>query len=440
MLKTRKILVTNRISSGVRAFAGALALVLLAVVINLVVSRLQSPFPAMTDATETMGISPLPEDRLLAFTSSQDGNAEIYTMHPDGSRLTNITNHPAHDIYPFWSPDGKQIAFMSDRNGYGSPHIYLMNTDGSNVIQLTQGEGKYLLDVNGYTPWSPDGRKLLYSYRPSEETHWNLYIMDISKKSSTMLTREPGNYILPSWSPGGKHVAFVGDTGRISRDLFLVDIDGTRLIPLTENLQAGEFFLFDYGWSEEGTSLFFTTSRNEQGRTHISTVYEAHMDGSVSVAAEAIDRLIVDWWNGIIVQQQEEPRLSWLRPDGSTSTLDICPAGSHKLGTADQRSSTGNLVFGANCSDSGWMLFWANSDGTMTDQLLNSPVAGEEEFLFQLAWSPDDRYLAFVSSNIASSEVTNTLYVLDVEKAREDPSVQPLKMTNSSSLSWQPDP
>ncbi len=440
MSKARKIPVANRISSSVRVVAGAMALLLLAVAINLVVSRLQSPPPTATDATETIDNSFLPEDRLLAFTSSQNGNSDIYTMHADGSGLTNITNHPAHDIYPFWSPDGKQIAFMSDRDGYGSPHIYLMNTDGSNVIQLTQGEGKYLLDVNGYTPWSPDGRKLLYSYQPSEETHWNLYVLDISNKSSTMLTREPGNYILPSWSPAGKHVAFVGDTDRIYRDLFLVDIDGTQLIRLTENLQAGEVFLFDYDWSEDGTSLFLTTSRNEQSRTHISTVYEAHMDGSLSLAAEVTDRLIVDWWNGVAVLQQEEPRLSWLRLDGSTSPLDVCQAGSHKLGTAHKRSQSGDMAFASNCSDSGWMLFWANSDGTTTDQLLDFPVAGEEEILFQLNWSPDDRYLAFVSSSIAAAEVTSTLYVLDVEKAREDPSIQPLKMTNSSGLSWQPSP
>lgn len=437
MSKAKIIPIRNRISSGARIFAGAMALVLVGVAINFVVSWLQSPPPVTTDATETTDSSPRPEDRLLAFTSSQNGNSEIYTMHPDGSNLTNITNHPANDSYPFWSPDGKQIAFMSDRDG--SPQIYLMDAEGSNVIQLTQGEGRSLLDINGYTPWSPDGRKLIFSYRASEETRWNLYVMDIAEKTSTALTSEPGEYILPSWSPDGEHIAFTAESGRVSNtwDLFIVRSDGNNLVKITENLSAGEILVFgNYSWTPDGMSIIFSTHGHGQGG--YSNAYEASLDGSLTVLART-DQLMVDWWNGTALQHDPDRKtLSWLRSDGSQSTLNLCQSDESILGITSKRSSDGDLAFGSNCSDRGWTLFWANPDGTMTDQLLDSPVSGEEESLWQIAWSPDDRYLAFVRANITSSDVTNTLYVLDVAKAREDPSIQPLKMTNSSGLSWQP--
>ena len=72
---------------------------------------------------------------LIAFVSSQDGNAEIYTMDPDGSQMTNLTQNPATDTNPIWSPDGKRIAFISDRRG-GTGDIYVMNADGSGVKRI----------------------------------------------------------------------------------------------------------------------------------------------------------------------------------------------------------------------------------------------------------------------------------------------------------------
>jgi WD40 repeat protein len=178
--KAGKIPMANRISSGVKLLAGAMTLIILGIAINFVVSRLEST-SAVTNATETVDHTALPSDRLLAFASEQNGNVDIYTMRADGSEMRNITNNPAIDVYPFWSPDGKRIAFMSDRDG--SRQIYLMDADGSNVIQLTNGEGSYGFDVNGYTPWSPDGRKLIFSHKLPEEQSYKLYILDITEKT-----------------------------------------------------------------------------------------------------------------------------------------------------------------------------------------------------------------------------------------------------------------
>ena len=53
----------------------------------------------------------------IVFTSVRDGNLEIYVMDADGGNQENLTNHPAYDYYPDWSPDGTKIAFASRRNG-----------------------------------------------------------------------------------------------------------------------------------------------------------------------------------------------------------------------------------------------------------------------------------------------------------------------------------
>ena len=88
----------------------------------------------------------------IAFTSNRDGNEEIYLMNDDGTNQVNLTNNPAPDWYPNWSPDGQNIVFSSSRDASGEndENIYSMNADGSNVERLTFGPG-----WSGFASWSP---------------------------------------------------------------------------------------------------------------------------------------------------------------------------------------------------------------------------------------------------------------------------------------------
>ena len=99
----------------------------------------------------------------IVFTSLRDGNFEIYVMDADGGNQENLTNHPASDKQPDWSPDGTKIAFVSSRKG-GVYQIYVMDTDGKNVIRLTDGAGQ-----KTNPDWSPDGRKIAFSVDHRED-------------------------------------------------------------------------------------------------------------------------------------------------------------------------------------------------------------------------------------------------------------------------------
>lgn len=80
-----------------------------------------------------------PDEKTIAFASNrEDGNYEIFSIDIDSKKLNRLTKDPAFDSRPCFSPDGGKIAFISNRSG--TQEIWLMNKDGANFAQLTQGE------------------------------------------------------------------------------------------------------------------------------------------------------------------------------------------------------------------------------------------------------------------------------------------------------------
>src|SRR5947199_384120 len=165
----------------------------------------------------------------LAFSSTVDGNPEIYVINSNGTGSARLTLHPAADVKPAWSPDGAKIAFQSNRDG--NAEIHVMNADGSNPVRLTNAA------AGNFRPaWSPDGTKIAFT--SDRDGNAEVYVMNADGSAVTQLTSVGAageRHSHPAWYPDGQKIAFVAAScqGTCSSVIQVVRTNGTDLVELT---------------------------------------------------------------------------------------------------------------------------------------------------------------------------------------------------------------
>ena len=129
------------------------------------------------------------KQNLFALGYNSTGANDIYLVNGDGSVARNLTNNPADDGSPAWSPDGKTLAFTSTRDG--NSQIYVVNADGSGLRRVSNSA------FNEFSPtWSPDDRWIAFASTRNGQT--DIYMMDLSGGNVTPLTKTGGDH--PTWS------------------------------------------------------------------------------------------------------------------------------------------------------------------------------------------------------------------------------------------------
>ncbi len=257
------------------------------------------------------GGSPLwsPDGRLVAFAGNQGGKTGLFVGHQDGSEVTSLapttgTNSPLPGTgrEMAWSPDGKQIAFISSTpsalaaEASGDPmvisrylykpdagegltrfndnqrlHIFVVDLASKQVRQLTSGESdEHSLD------WSPDGKEILFvsNREPNQDEFFNydVFALRVADGSVRRLTATEFNEYEPLWSPDGKHIVYRGtrrgltdrETTMEDTHVWVMNADGSErreIGAVIDNRQGAP------QWSADGNSVYFTVQ--ERGSVHL---------------------------------------------------------------------------------------------------------------------------------------------------------------------------
>ena len=236
----------------------------------------------------------------LLFTSDRDGNRDVYTVDPDGGRLTRLTTDDANDYAPSWSPDRDRVLYLS-QNG-GGMSVMVMDADGSNQVKLAQHA------VITSQSWSPDGEKVSYAVA-AEDNKVELHVVDAdgSNNRPVVFNREhdeshswsqdglwiavasrdagsPGIYTrnplgvnqfrlteavdsAPIWSPKENELAFLSlEDGNL--EIYVVNGEGNDRQRLTRN-EARDY---QASWSPDGKRLAFVSERDGNPEIYLVNV------------------------------------------------------------------------------------------------------------------------------------------------------------------------
>ncbi len=222
------------------------------------------------------------QGRFVVYASTQHRPTfDVYRKAIDGRTTTQLTTDPADDLMPCASPDGKQVAFSSNRNGNWD--VFVMSVDGGPPTQVTSDA-----DDEVQATWAPDSRRLAFSRKNGRTETWEIWIVDTSAPAARTFVCEG---FLPRWSPdeGQDRLLFQRARQRGSRlyGLWTIELDRGEGKNPTEIVSAKNAAVLQPNWSPDGAQIVFTTVVNPDGNSEWpaqSDIWTVHRDGTNRVS------------------------------------------------------------------------------------------------------------------------------------------------------------
>jgi len=246
-------------------------------------------------------------------------HGDILAVLP-GGRAHMLTHGEGGNRDPRWSPDGTRVAFMSTRSGV--EQLYVMNANGSGVVQLTHSPG-----FKSGVDWSPDGTRIAYASSEAGITGplgiihapGDIYVARSDGQAARRLTSGGGLNVDPEWSPDGTSIAFFSDRGGPG-EIWVMAADGSQVRRLTD----GPSLNASPSWSPDSKRIAFHSERDFPGG-YESAIYLMNADGTGQRRLVDGVGLSPDWspdgrWIVFASRRDGPWDLYALRPDGSELT------------------------------------------------------------------------------------------------------------------------
>ena len=170
-----------------------------------------------------------PDGRQIAFVSNRSGNYDLWLVAADRSEIRQLTDHPASDYGPAWSPDGKLIAFTSRRSSH-SDDIWVLDVESGEVQQITDGPGKEFSPAWATAlPGRGKGGQRLAYVSAREDGYYDVWLTDRQGRNQQQLTTTKNFEQGLAWSPDGRQLLLAAVESNGSSALWTVDVQDGAL-------------------------------------------------------------------------------------------------------------------------------------------------------------------------------------------------------------------
>ncbi|HKQ93143.1 MAG TPA: winged helix-turn-helix domain-containing protein [Blastocatellia bacterium] len=197
-----------------------------------------------------------PDGRMIAYSSDRSGNFDIWVQPVGEGDPVRVTTSEAHDWQPDWAPEGNRLVFRSERDG-----------GGLFVTPVLGGKERKVSSFGSSPRWSPDGAQILFYSSPLQTTEIpKIYLVGLDGKPP----REVMADFLPqfgffrlAWRPDGKHLSLWGWSRQDKWTFWTVPLDGgppakSEIDPkVEERMREASVILTDFLWSPSGQTLYF---------------------------------------------------------------------------------------------------------------------------------------------------------------------------------------
>jgi TolB protein len=179
------------------------------------------------EASLNLNVTFTPDGKNIYYSSTASGIAQIYYASVDGQGFRRVSFRDALEVEPKVNPKNPNLLLVV--MGQSHQQIYQMNSDGSNVQRVTNGEGEA-----SNPSWNPDGQHFAFSWTRGYATGaFNVFVMDFGTHEYVQLTHDEGKNEDPVWAPDGRHLVF-GSTRTGKKQIFTMLANGTQVQQLTK--------------------------------------------------------------------------------------------------------------------------------------------------------------------------------------------------------------
>jgi TolB protein len=284
------------------------------------------------------------DGRTLVFASTQHRRtADIYFKTTTGKTQRRITADPADDMMPALAPDGRRIAFASNR--FGNWDIFVTDTEGAPPMPITED-----VDDELHPTWSPDGRKIAYCKLGSQSGRWELWVVDLDSPSTPQFL-EYGLFPQFNPDPASNKIVFQRARERGSRmfSIWTIDYVNGEAVHPTEIVSAANAAAMHPAWSPDGRRIVFVTVINpddgnaERPAESDLWVINANGTGRTNLMTAHSLNLNPVWAaDGTVYFLSDRSGTDNIWAVATARTIDLSPTGGSGYATADPNAQQPN--------------------------------------------------------------------------------------------------